>query len=313
MKIVAIEPLGVEENLLRSIAKQRLKEEHELVIYKDRASSSEELIARGIGAEAIIVANQPLPAEVIASLPSLKMLSVAFTGVDHIPLPACREQGITVSNCAGYSTAAVADLVFGLLLSLYRRIPACNEAVRKEGTKDGLVGFELEGKKFGVVGAGAIGMRVAQIAAAFGCEVYAYSRTQKELTGVKFVSLDELLCSCDIISLHTPLNEQTRGLIGKAQLSQMKMNAVLINTARGPIVDSEALAEALREGRIAGAGIDVFEAEPPIAANHPLLQAPNLLATPHVAFATKEALVKRAHIAFENIAAYLRGQPQNLV
>ena len=217
MKIVAIEPLGVEENLLRSIAKQRLKEEHELVIYKDRASSSEELIARGIGAEAIIVANQPLPAEVIASLPSLKMLSVAFTGVDHIPLPACREQGITVSNCAGYSTAAVADLVFGLLLSLYRRIPACNETVRKEGTKDGLVGFELEGKKFGVVGAGAIGMRVAQIAAAFGCEVYAYSRTQKELTGVKFVSLDELLCSCDIISLHTPLNEQTRGLIGKAK------------------------------------------------------------------------------------------------
>ncbi len=234
MKIVAIEPLGVEENLLRSIAKQRLKEEHELVIYKDRASSSEELIARGIGAEAIIVANQPLPAEVIASLPSLKMLSVAFTGVDHIPLPACREQGHYRLQLRRILYRRRGGSCLWLAPLLYRRIPACNEAVRKEGTKDGLVGFEVEGKKFGVVGAGAIGMRVAQIAAAFGCEVYAYSRTQKELTGVKFVSLDELLCSCDIISLHTPLNEQTRGLIGKAQLSQMKMNAVLINTARGP-------------------------------------------------------------------------------
>ena len=313
MKIVVIEPLGVEEALLKGIAEERLGTAHELVLYPDRAASAQELIARGIGAEAIVVANQPLPPQVIAGCPNLKMLSVAFTGVDHIPLAACREQGVTVSNSAGYSTAAVADLVFGLLLSLYRRIPACDSAVRKEGTKDGLVGFELEGKRFGIVGAGAIGARVAQIARAFGCQVYAYSRTKKELPGVEFVSLEELLGSCDIVSVHTPLNEQTRGLIGKEQLSRMKKSAVLLNTARGPIVDSQALAQALREGRIAGAGVDVFEEEPPIAADHPLFHAPNLLATPHVAFATKEALIKRAHIALENIAAYLRGQPQNLI
>ena len=154
---------------------------------------------------------------------------------------------------------------------------------------------------------------MAAIAQAFGCEVYAYSRTKKELPGVRFVSLDTLLETCDIVSLHTPLSEQTRGLIGKEQLAKMKKNAVLINTARGPVVDSQALADALSQGRIAGAGIDVFESEPPIAADHPLLGAPNLLATPHVAFATQEALVKRAHIAFENIAAYLKGTPQNLI
>ena len=143
------------------------------------------------------------------------MLCVAFTGIDHIALDACREMGVTVCNCAGYSTAAVADLVFGILISLYRNIPACNEAVRREGTKDGLVGFELEGKKFGVIGTGAIGMRVARIAHAFGCQVYAYSRTQKDIDWVHYVSLEELLSQCDIVSLHTPLTKDTYHLINE--------------------------------------------------------------------------------------------------
>ena len=163
-------------------------------------------------------------------------------------MDACKEQGIMVCNCAGYSNAAVSDLVFGLLISLYRNIISCNEVVRKEGTKDGLVGFELEGKKFGVVGTGAIGTRVANIAQAFGCEVYAYSRTVKDLTGVQYVDLEELLSTCDIISLHVPLNASTKGLISEKEIALMKPNAVLINTARGPVVDSKALADALNEG-----------------------------------------------------------------
>ena len=118
---------------------------------------------------------------------NLKMLSVAFTGVDHIALDACRANGVLVSNCAGYSTVAVADLVFGLIIDLYRNVVACNEVVRKEGTKNGLIGFELEGKKFGVIGTGAIGLRVAKIAQAFGCEVLAYSRTVKDIEGIKYV------------------------------------------------------------------------------------------------------------------------------
>ena len=313
MKLVIIEPLGVEQEKLLSMAAEQLPESVEVVYYDTRVTDTETLIERGKDADIIAVSNLPLNADVIDGCKNLKMLSVAFTGVDHIALDACRRNGVLVSNCAGYSTAAVADLVFGLLISLYRNIPACNEVVRREGTKDGLVGFELEGKKFGVVGTGAIGLRVAAIAQAFGCEVLAYSRTKKDVPGITYTALNTLLSQCDIVSLHTPLNDSTRGLIGKEQLALMKKNAVLINTARGPVVDSQALAEALNEERIAGACIDVFETEPPVKKDHPLLNAKHVIATPHVAFATKEALVKRAVIVFDNITAWLNNAPQNVM
>ena len=295
------------------MAAEQLPESVEVVYYDTRVTDTETLIERGKDADIIAVSNLPLNADVIDGCKNLKMLSVAFTGVDHIALDACRRNGVLVSNCAGYSTAAVADLVFGLLISLYRNIPACNEVVRREGTKDGLVGFELEGKKFGVVGTGAIGLRVAAIAQAFGCEVLAYSRTKKDVPGITYTDLNTLLSQCDIVSLHTPLNDSTRGLIGKEQLALMKKNAILINTARGPVVDSQALAEALNEERIAGACIDVFETEPPVKKEHPLLNAKHVIATPHVAFATKEALVKRAVIVFDNITAWLNNAPQNVM
>lgn len=313
MKLVIIEPLGVKQEKLLSMAAEQLPESVEVVYYDTRVTNTETLIERGKDADIIAVSNLPLNADVIDGCKNLKMLSVAFTGVDHIALDACRRNGVLVSNCAGYSTAAVADLVFGLLISLYRNIPACNEVVRREGTKDGLVGFELEGKKFGVVGTGAIGLRVAAIAQAFGCEVLAYSRTKKDVPGITYTDLNTLLSQCDIVSLHTPLNDSTRGLIGKEQLALMKKNAVLINTARGPVVDSQALAEALNEERIAGACIDVFETEPPVKKDHPLLNAKHVIATPHVAFATKEALVKRAVIVFDNITAWLNNAPQNVM
>lgn len=313
MKLVIIEPLGVEQEKLLAMAAEQLPESVEVVYYDTRVTNTETLIERGKDADIIAVSNLPLNADVIDGCKNLKMLSVAFTGVDHIALDACRRNGVLVSNCAGYSTAAVADLVFGLLISLYRNIPACNEVVRREGTKDGLVGFELEGKKFGVVGTGAIGLRVAAIAQAFGCEVLAYSRTKKDVPGITYTDLDTLLSQCDIVSLHTPLNDSTRGLIGKEQLALMKKNAVLINTARGPVVDSQALAEALNAEQIAGACIDVFETEPPIKKEHPLLNAKHVIATPHAAFATKEALVKRAVIVFDNITAWLNNAPQNVM
>lgn len=313
MKLVIIEPLGVEQEKLLSMAAEQLPESVEVVYYDTRVTDTETLIERGKDADIIAVSNLPLNADVIDGCKNLKMLAVAFTGVDHIALDACRRNGVLVSNCAGYSTAAVADLVFGLLISLYRNIPACNEVVRREGTKDGLVGFELEGKKFGVVGTGAIGLRVAAIAQAFGCEVLAYSRTKKDVPGITYTDLNTLLSQCDIVSLHTPLNDSTRGLIDKEQLALMKKNAVLINTARGPVVDSQALAEALNEERIAGACIDVFETEPPVKKDHLLLNAKHVIATPHVAFATKEALVKRAVIVFDNITAWLNNAPQNVM
>ena len=204
MKLVIIEPLGVEKDKLLSIARNALKDSVEIVYYDTKTTDTQELIERGKDAEIIVVANNPLNAEVINGCKKLKLLSVAFTGIDHIAMDACKANGVIVCNCAGYSTAAVSDLVFGMLIMFYRNLAACDAATRREGTKDGLIGCELEGKKFGVVGTGAIGMNVARIAAAFGCEVLAYSRTKKEMDNVRYVSLDELMAESDIVSVHVP-------------------------------------------------------------------------------------------------------------
>ena len=313
MKLVIIEPLGVEKERLLSMAEEALKGRAEIIYYDTRVTDTQELIRRGQDADVIVVSNLPLNGEVIRGCRNLKLLSVAFTGVDHIDMEACKKQGVTVCKCAGSSTGAVADLVFGLLIGLYRNLISCDSVCRREGTKDGLVGFELEGKTFGVIGTGAIGLRVAKIAKAFGCRVLAYSRTVKELPGITYVDMDRLLEESDIISLHVPLNDKTRGMIGDKELGKMKKTAVLINTARGSIVDSKALAEALKEGRLAGAGVDVFEQEPPVPSDHPLFSAPNTIVTPHAAFATKEAMVKRAVTVFENVDFYLKGTPRNVM
>lgn len=313
MKLVIIEPIGVQKEKLIEMAKEALGNQVEIVAYDTKTTDTKELIMRGKDADIIVVSNLPLNREVILGCEKLKLLSVAFTGIDHIAMDACKEKDVMVCNCAGYSTVAVADLVFGMLISLYRNIIPCDKVCREEGTKDGLIGFELEGKKFGIVGLGAIGSRVAKIAMAFGCEVYAYSRTKKEIPGVTFTDLDTLLETCDVVSLHTPLNESTKGLINKDRIAKMKANAILINTARGPVVDSGALADALKDGKIAGAGIDVFEIEPPIKSDHPLFHAPNTIVTPHIAFASKEALFKRAVIVFENVKKWLDNEPQNVM
>lgn len=313
MKIVVIEPLGVEAGRLKEIEAEMLKHDAEVVYYPDRTTDVQELIGRGKDADIVVAANQPLSAEVIDGFEKCKLLDVAFTGVDHIALDKCAEKGIMVCNCAGYSTAAVSELVFGMLISLYRNIAKCDSATRAGGTKDGLIGFELEGKKFGVIGTGAIGSRVAKVADAFGCEVYAYSRTVKDIPYIKYVSLEEVMSTCDIISLHMPNNAQTKGMISKEMIGLMKKDAVLINLARGPVLDGDALAEALNEEKIAGACLDVFEIEPPLPTDHPLLTAKNTVVTPHVAFASKEAMVKRAYIVFDNIEKFVSGEPQNVI
>lgn len=313
MKVVVLEPLGVSEEKIKSAADATLSGKAEYEFYSTKTTDTKELIERGKDADILVLANMLLSEEVLKGCPKVKMISVAFTGVDHIPMAYCNANNILVSNCAGYSTTAVSELVFGLLLDVYRNISACNCAARKSGTKDGLVGNEIKGKKFGIVGTGAIGLQTAKIAQAFGCDVYAYSRTVKEIDGIKYLSLEELLSVCDIVSLHVPLNESTKGLINNENIKLMKKNAVLINTARGPVVDSQALADALNNGDIAGAGIDVFEVEPPIAEDHPLFSTPRTVVTPHVAFATKEALETRADMVFENITAYLNGAPINVM
>ena len=313
MKVTFLEPLGISGEKLQAMAEEALGGRAEVTYYDTRIEDVEGLIQRSQGADCVVLSNFKYGREVISRCPDLKMICVAFTGVDHVDVEYCRERGIAVCNCAGYSTVAVADLVFGFIIDLASNVIPCDKVVRQGGTKAGLVGYELEGKKLGVVGAGAIGRRVIRIAQAFGCQVYAYSRTKKEIEGVTFVSLDELLETCDIVSLHVPLNDSTRGLIGEEQLKKMKNSAVLINTARGPVVDSQALAKALKEGVIAGAAVDVFEMEPPVPADHVLFGAPNLIVTPHVAFASQQAFEKRAVIVCGNIKKWLDGEPQNLV
>lgn len=312
MKIVLLEPLGIPDEVLVEKVREAAGD-NEVIYYNTRREDTETLIERSRDADAVVLSNFKFSREVMEKCPHLKYICVAFTGYDHVDMDYARERGIAVSNCAGYSTSAVADLVFGFVIDLYRNIIKCNDVVRNGGTKAGLIGPELEGKKFGIIGTGAIGSRVARIANAFGCKVYAYSRTRKNLPDVTFTDLDTLMSTCDIISVHVPQNSETTGMISKEKIALMKNDAVLINTARGPIVDSIALAEALNNGKIAGAAVDVFETEPPIDPKHPLLNARNCIATPHIAFASVQAMYKRADIVCENIRAYLEGNPVNLV
>lgn len=306
MKIAVLEPLGVSTDFLKEKIVAKIGTQHDLIFYPDRKEDAATLVERSQGADIVVLSNIPYRKDVIEKCPALKKICVAFTGVDHIDLAYCAERGIEVKNCAGYSTVAVADLAFGLVLSLARNIPACDRACRDGKTKDGLVGFELAGKKFGIVGLGAIGSRVADIAHAFGCEVFAYTRTPKNHPNVTLVDKETLFRTCDIVSLHTPLNDSTRGLVGEKELSWMKPTAYLINTARGGVVDTPALVDALRNHRIAGAGIDVFDMEPPIPADCQLNKLPNVVVTPHVAFATKQAFEKRALIIADNLAGWTR-------
>lgn len=316
MKIALVEPLAVKAETLEAFAANIKKLGHELTVYNDRDPSPEGLRARSKGMDAIIIANTPYPAEVIDACPELKYIDVAFTGVDHIDVERCKEKGVHVSNASGYSDVCVAELAFGMMLSLSRYIPECDKAVRAGRDKTGLVGTELCGKTLGVIGTGKIGSRVIAIAKAFGMEVVAYSRTVKpelEALGVRYLPLEQVISLSDIVTLHTPNNAQTKGLISRELIGRMKPSALFINTARGPIVDSEALAAALNAGKLRGAGIDVFEMEPPIPADHPLVTAKNVLLAPHVAFATKEAMERRAEIVFENMYAWLRGELLNKI
>lgn len=316
MKITVLEPLGLSEEQVRLIAEDLTKNGHELVTYNDRVEDVEVLKKRASGADVLVIANMPLKGEVISSVENLKMISVAFTGVDHVDIKVCRERNITVCNAAGYSTSSVAELTYGLIFSVLRNIVPLDKATREGKTKVGYTQNDLSGKTIGIVGTGAIGIKVAEIAKAFGCKVLAYNRSRKnevEALGVKYVSLEELLKKSDVVSIHVPLKDDTRALINKEKIGLMKPNAILINTARGGIIDNAALAEALQEGKITGAGIDVFDMEPPIPEDYPLLKAPNTVLAPHVGFATEEAMVRRAHIVFENITKWLEGNPQNLV
>ena len=281
---------------------------HTFSYYMDRREDEATLAGRMRDADVVVVSNIKLTASVLRQCQSLKYLSVAFTGLDHIDLAYCEAHGIAVQNAAGYSTTAVSELAVGMMLDLLRGVTTMDGTVREGKGRGTFLGRELKGKTVGIVGTGAIGTATIRLLLAFGAKVLAYSRTQRpevEALGVQYLPLDDLLRRSDIVSLHTPLTAETRGIIGSGQLALMKPTALLINTARGPVCDINAVATALKEGRIAGAAFDVFEQEPPLPSSHPLLQAPHCLLTPHVAFATKESFASRADIVFGHVDDYL--------
>ena len=312
-KVAILEPLGIGAEELAAL-KKPFEAEVEFAEYP-RTSDPAVLAEEAKDADAVILANMPFPAEVIRKCGNLRFIDVAFTGVDHVGLDAAREMDIRVSNASGYSNEAVAELVIGMAISVLRKIPQTEDRVRSGGTKDGLIGTEIRGKTVGIVGYGKIGSRTGELFHAFGAKILAASRTVH--TGdpdyVAQVSLEELLRASDIVVLHCPLNEETRGLIGYEELSKMKPSAILINAARGPVTDEDALARALEEGLIAGAAVDVFTKEPPLPADTQMLRAPNTLLTPHIAFATKESMTLRAEIVFDNLRAWLDGEQKNRV
>lgn len=283
MKIVLLEGLGVSDPVIQA--------------------------ERSRNADVIMLANMPLAPSVLEEAKSLKFIDVAFTGVNHIPMAEAKKRGIAVSNASGYATQAVAELCIRFMIQLLRNVNKTEERCRNGGTKEGLVGRLLWGKTVGIVGAGAIGKRVAALCKAFGCTVLAYNKSTVSDPAIdEQVSLEVLLNRADIVSLHCPLTADTKGMIGREQLALLKKSALLINTARGGVLDAVALAEALENGSIAGAACDVFETEPPLTADHPLLHCPNTIVTPHIAFASVESMEQRADIVFNNLYAWLDGK-----
>ncbi|MGI6157505.1 MAG: NAD(P)-dependent oxidoreductase [Saccharofermentanales bacterium] len=315
MNIVMLEPLGVSEARVMEAARPLLDQGHNVVYCDAPIPTVEEKIARARDAEAIIIANGKLAPEVILGLPDLKMISVGFTGIDHVPVDLCRERGIRICNAQGYATDATAELALALMLATLRNLVVYDDRARHGQTKAGFTNHVLTGKTVGIVGTGAIGLRLAELLQPFHCELLGYSRSRREAAealGLTYVSKEELLGRSDIVSLHVPLTEATEGLMDAAALRMMKPGAVLINCARGAVVDSEALAQALDDGHLAGAGIDVLETEPPFPKDHVLLHAPNVTVTPHVGFFSEASLADRIDIVMNNIVQWLRGTPINV-
>ena len=287
----------------------------------DRTPATQ-VISRAAGAGIVLTNKTPIGEDTLAQLPDLRYIGVLATGYNIVDVAAARRLNIPVTNVPGYATTSVAQLVFAHLLNLTHHVGHHAETVLK-GRWSASEDFcywdfpllDLSGMTMGIVGFGRIGQATARVAAAFGMRVIAAERGNKSVlpgVPVEYVSTDEVFHQSDVVSLHCPLTEETRSLVNRDRLAIMKPTAFLINTGRGQLVDEPALAEALNQGSIAGAGLDVLSVEPPIPGN-PLLSAQNCFITPHIGWATTTARKRLLHVVAENITAYLRGAPQNVV
>ena len=297
------------------------KELGELTVYERTAP--DETVARCKDAEIVLTNKVILDAKVIEQLPALRYIGVLATGYNVVDLEAASKHGIIVTNIPAYSTLSVAQMVFAHLLNITHHVAQHAERVTNgawQNSKDFCFWdselIELDGLTLGIVGLGNIGRAVACIALTFGMKVMAYrSKSEEALAEMgiqKAASYEDIFRTADVVSLHCPLNAQTKHLVNAERLALMKPSAILINTGRGPLIDEEALADALNSGKIYAAGVDVLTQEPPRAGS-PLIGARNCYITPHVAWATRAARERLDKIAFENVRAYLSGTPQNVV
>lgn len=282
-------------------------------------SKPEDLSERIAEAEMILCNKTPLTADLLQKAKNLKYIGLFATGYNNVDVAYCAAHGITVCNAPDYSTEAVAQHTFALMLAILNRVGEYNQTVQEgDWIKSRTFSYfpfplyELAGKTLGIVGYGAIGKRVGKIAKAFGMKVLARNRSKISDDSVTETDLDTLLRESDVVTLHCPLNEENRGMIDAAAFGKMKKSAVFINTARGGLVDEEALCDALQRGDLLGAGIDVLQREP-MSPHCPLLNAPNCYLTPHIAWAGLETRERLMQVVAENIRAYLAGAPQNVV
>jgi D-3-phosphoglycerate dehydrogenase len=297
---------------------QALRAIGDVTIHSERGADQEPELIRRIGDAEVVVnirSHARMSERVLAACPRLRLISVWGTGTDHIDLAACRARGITVTNTPGVNANAVAEHTMALMLAITRRIPSMDAGVRAGQWPRGLL-VQLEGTTLGLVGLGAIGRRVASLAAPFGMRLlastYGPDGGRAAAAGARHVPIETLLRESDVVSLHLRLSAETAGYISRERLAMMKPTAYLINTARAGLVDRSALLDALRDGRIGGAGLDVFHEEP-IARGDPLLALPNVVLTPHDAGMTQEVIDVGLQRAVENVDRFLRGAPINVV
>ncbi|MCL5027172.1 MAG: hypothetical protein M1531_11900 [Chloroflexi bacterium] len=296
---------------------ERLRQYGEVAVHSSKAASVGELLERLKGAQIVINVRSytVFDAALFAACPELRLVSILGTGTDNVDMTAASANGVLVTNTPGASTVSVAELTFALMLAAARHIALADRKVR-EGEWYHALGFELRGKTLGLLGLGTIGQEVARLGQAFGMRVVAWSIThdpeRARSLGVDLLDRDEVLRQADIVSLHLRASPQTTGIIGERELGLMKPSAILVNTARGVLVDEAALARALRTGRIAGAGVDAYPQEP-LPADSPLRGLDNLVLSPHVGWVTNEASVRLTAMPVDNVAAYIAGKPQYAV
>lgn len=289
----------------------------ETVIYE--GISREDLLKIAPGFDIILCNKTVIDRKVMQGAKKLKYIGLFATGFNNIDIPAAKELGITVCNAGSYSTNAVAQQVFAYILSHFTAIGEYDSFVKQGGWITSPVFSvlkfpcdELAGKKIGIIGFGSIGKKVARLALAFDMQVLVYTRTPKQDSTVSFVSLDELLAESDIVTVHCPLNEQSREMFNKATFEKMKKGAFFINTARGGVVVEQELFDALESGRLSGAAVDVLQAEP-MSKDCVLLNAPNITITPHTSWAPLSTRQRLLGIVCDNLTAFLNGKPQNVV